>query len=464
MSAIDVASAANSPQHAAGKSKSGADKADDGAFDRVFESVGQKPSGNKHAPEKIERSAPKKDSVEKNASATDEDMPLPATPDTPVSETPDLSADLVRLLGGSANIAAMATSNEKAAADQQSSTALRRDALPRLTKDDNVENNPKSDPKTARLTIIGRETHFAPVGLPQHEKAPAQTNEAALKPIASVLAFKERPTNATDKSDTAPRNGPDKNMPIVDSKPNTSSRPGALEASLNSSVATRALAADTRNNTPSSSIAAKSSTVAVAADSTAPIATTGVLTQVVDQLISHARDLTTATGQSASTHGPASQPAEHSGGPVRILRLQLQPEELGLVTARLRIVGGVLELRLTADRQQSVEILQRDQEGLLEVLRRSGYKAEIASIDFARPNAGQQMTGQQQTGNGASQSFAQGSNSGTGGFGGDSGRPASEGHAKHQEPAERRFADERSVEGQSDGSGRPTRDPQAVYL
>ncbi|MGI6245356.1 MAG: flagellar hook-length control protein FliK [Pseudochelatococcus sp.] len=192
----------------------------------------------------------------------------------------------------------------------------------------------------------------------------------------------------------------------------------------------------------------------------------GALSGAVEQIVAQARELAGLSAPAAAA-APAnvarSTPAftaVQDGGPVRILRLQLQPEELGLVTARLRIVGGVLEVRLTADRQQSVEALRRDQEGLLETLRRAGYKAEIASIDFARPHTPAPSLSSQPTaqtaGQAAGQPMAQDGNGGTNLAGGD-GR-------QERETADRQASERETDDAHAEARLRTGHDADAVYL
>lgn len=338
-------------------------------------------------------------------------------------EPKDAADDLTRFLGMATGLSAGAAPAAGESQPKQSSTPLRRDILPSMP---NATDADADQPGQAvRLIVIGRETHFAPVIARAPDNAAAATQPTTALPEADATNADAKP--AKSKPDDAPFIGKE-----------------AVE--------------QPRRAVPTGMAAGSAATVAVDAGLTE----TGALVRVADQIISQARELNAATNASMGTGMPV--PPE-SGGPVRILRLQLQPEHLGVVTARLRIVGGVLELRLTADRQQSVEVLQQDRDGLIEALRRAGYRAEIASIEFARsqaPQAPAPAPGHGGAGGQSPQGFAGqqggGGNPGQSSQGGNAGGSAGNGAAGNQR------SHEPGIGGNDDAATRHSHEPQAIYL
>jgi flagellar hook-length control protein FliK len=93
--------------------------------------------------------------------------------------------------------------------------------------------------------------------------------------------------------------------------------------------------------------------------------------------------------------------ARASGGVLRVLSLQLNPVELGLVTIKMRLSGDSLEMELHVEKQETAELLRNDTERLSSLLRTSGYKPDVINIQttetpnhdrnsFQRPHSGAQ--------------------------------------------------------------------------
>jgi flagellar hook-length control protein FliK len=75
--------------------------------------------------------------------------------------------------------------------------------------------------------------------------------------------------------------------------------------------------------------------------------------------------------------------ARASGGVLRVLSLQLNPVELGLVTVKMRLSGDSLEMELQVEKQETAELLRNDAEKLSGLLRASGYRPDMISIQTA---------------------------------------------------------------------------------
>jgi chemotaxis protein MotD len=71
-------------------------------------------------------------------------------------------------------------------------------------------------------------------------------------------------------------------------------------------------------------------------------------------------------------------------GPLRVLRIQLRPEELGTVTVELRLANGQLETHLRASRPETAAILHKDAAILTDLLKQAHYRAEVI-VGPARP-------------------------------------------------------------------------------
>lgn len=111
---------------------------------------------------------------------------------------------------------------------------------------------------------------------------------------------------------------------------------------------------------------------------------------------------------------PQSRPAitdvqiisDHSTSAARTLVIQLQPVELGTVTARLRLTGDGMHIQLMAESKAAAEHLARDHEALGKALQRAGVADDASAVTIsvidrsaavANTQSGQQaMTGQDQ--------------------------------------------------------------------
>lgn len=126
-----------------------------------------------------------------------------------------------------------------------------------------------------------------------------------------------------------------------------------------------------------------------------PIAQPTLLQKIVDRI---APDMAAAPASAASG---ASDPAQalampHRGpdAPIRMLTLQLDPPDLGTVTVRMRLTGDAVEVKLSAERQDTTQLLRAERGALVDAMQSAGYTFEIAAIDHSHagqmdPGAGQ---------------------------------------------------------------------------
>lgn len=91
--------------------------------------------------------------------------------------------------------------------------------------------------------------------------------------------------------------------------------------------------------------------------------------------------------------------SERSNGAVKTLSIRLQPEDLGTVTARLRLVPEGMQVELIADRRETAERLATDRDMLGKALQSAGLSdnavVAITVSERASPNMAGGQTGQQ---------------------------------------------------------------------
>lgn len=82
-------------------------------------------------------------------------------------------------------------------------------------------------------------------------------------------------------------------------------------------------------------------------------------------------------------------------GPLRVLHIKLEPDDLGTVVLKMRLVDQSLELHLETSRAETAQLLEKDKEMLTRVLRASGYTPDVVTIQAAgAPDSSQSQTGQ----------------------------------------------------------------------
>jgi chemotaxis protein MotD len=78
-----------------------------------------------------------------------------------------------------------------------------------------------------------------------------------------------------------------------------------------------------------------------------------------------------------TTGGPAQ--------PLRVLTIQLHPAELGMVTVRIALKDGVLELQVEASRRETARLVDADRDTLSGLLRSAGYHVETMTVRAVEP-------------------------------------------------------------------------------
>ena len=80
-------------------------------------------------------------------------------------------------------------------------------------------------------------------------------------------------------------------------------------------------------------------------------------------------------------------------GPVRDLRIQLNPAELGTVEARLRIAGEQLSVEIRVENGEAFRRLSAEKDAIISALRGLGFAVDDISIQQQTPTSGQAQTG-----------------------------------------------------------------------
>lgn len=141
--------------------------------------------------------------------------------------------------------------------------------------------------------------------------------------------------------------------------------------------------------------------------------------------------LSSDAGWKAALEGAAAARLDAAGappGPVRDLRIQLNPAELGSVDARLRIVGEQLSVEIRVEGSEAFRRLSSEKEAILTALRGLGFAVDDVSIQQQPPASNPlQASGGGRQGD-PSGGFSQGAGRGQNGDGGAAG-----GHPRGQE-------------------------------
>jgi chemotaxis protein MotD len=101
-------------------------------------------------------------------------------------------------------------------------------------------------------------------------------------------------------------------------------------------------------------------------------------------------DWTSAMERATATRSEA---ASTPLGPVRDLRIQLNPAELGTVEARLRIVGEQLSVEIRVESGEAFRRLSSERDAIISALRGLGFAVDDVSIQQQQPTSGQAQSG-----------------------------------------------------------------------
>ena len=111
----------------------------------------------------------------------------------------------------------------------------------------------------------------------------------------------------------------------------------------------------------------------------------GVAQQIANRVATEAGTLLSQTSRPET---PSFGLAQHSGSPVKVLYIQLQPVDLGTVTIRMSLKDQALQLDLEVGRGETRHLIQREQDALSALLRSAGYVIDGLDVRMAGPNGG----------------------------------------------------------------------------
>lgn len=268
--------------------------------------------------------------------------------------------------------------------------------------------------KIVRMEIFGRETHFAPVLAPEAASQGAGATErqnglgssdsaTASRPIANrndltaLLAATDVTRQATAGAQQASVAGATSREDRTGEAGGRRSPRGA-EARLRGTEEKAARTAEERAGASGADELATSGdvdTITAEAGSSSdqgdPAGFEPPMTQVAREVLSAARaaggqgNLASAqpgTGFAAAARLSELSNVSASGDAVRLLNIRLKPDALGDVTIRLRLVGNALDLRVSASKPETAEMLASDSHALKHILREAGYDTDVVSIDI----------------------------------------------------------------------------------
>jgi flagellar hook-length control protein FliK len=297
----------------------------------------------------------------------------------------------------------------------------------------------EAKPTPVTLTVVGRETHLAPVVDAGVEWAARLAAEGRLlragvqrEAAASGDMQAPRAENGTQPSGEVQLADPQRAVtPVRDGQLGNDWRRGSAPTAEPHVVADALTGAGDGAAPISRSDALISTSFAGGA----------VAHQIADRVASEAGTLTTQAGR---PDAPAFA-VKHEAA-AKVLHLQLQPEGLGTVTIRMSVKDQALRLDLEVGRGETAHMIQRDRDALSALLRSAGYMidgVEVRVADAGGANA--------QGGNGQANTPMHG--------GGQSGSSQPEGRS----PGER-SQDGRNERGNNAfGSGRNGEDEQARH-
>ncbi len=269
--------------------------------------------------------------------------------------------------------------------------------------------------KIVRMEIFGRETHFAPVLAPEAASQGTGATErqngqgssdsaAASRPIANrndltaLLAATDvtRQATAGAQQQASVAGAVSREDRTGDAGGRRSAR--GAEARLRGTEEKAARTAEEGAGTSGADEFATSGDVDTitseagsSSDQGDPTGFEPPMTQVAREVLSAARSASgqgnlasaqTGTGFAAAARLSELSNVSASGDAVRVLNIRLKPDALGDVTIRLRLVGNALDLRVSASKPETAEMLASDSHALKHILREAGYDTDVVSIDI----------------------------------------------------------------------------------
>ncbi|MEP7453725.1 flagellar hook-length control protein FliK [Phyllobacterium sp. SB3] len=184
-------------------------------------------------------------------------------------------------------------------------------------------------------------------------------------------------------------------------------------------LALTASAVEMKSETPDSKPVAAPQEVINVADKDVPLPNAASLPQATKQSIANIAFVANSASRPAITD--IQVVSDRTVGAARTLVIQLQPVELGAVTARLRLTSGGMHIQIDAATTAMAEHLSNDREALGKALHRAGVTDDVSTVtisvvDRSTTGSSANQTGQHNPGAQDQQMGARGNNQGQSGF------------------------------------------------
>ncbi len=239
------------------------------------------------------------------------------------------------------------------------------------------------------VTVIGQETHFAPVAA-----APAAIEAARLSAPATANApdADARPAEGAGSDDGAGAANLDAEhadlgraaLASQDIGARDGARQGGGGGSERSAGETQGLARSERPGNADDGDGAKTEPARVLERGEADVrAASGPspATQIARRVIAEA--LSAAAAAAAPAEAGGSETAR--GTVVRVLEIELEPASLGKVTIRMELKDDVLSLRLETAHREATVVIEKERDKLSNALKSAGYVVDAITAQTAEP-------------------------------------------------------------------------------
>ena len=218
-----------------------------------------------------------------------------------------------------------------------------------------------------KVEVLNRAVHFKPVvanAAAPDPAAPAAAQAAKPRPVRAALPdlVAAAAAKAALKIQPQPEGGPADAAPPG---PDMTDRTALEDIRAITGIAGAALESDGRTAPEDTSEPGSRDGTGASLPSAAFATIAAAIRDAVDQ----AAD---ATSESRIPADPSVRSAPD--GPLRTLRIQLRPEDLGTVTVELRLTNGQLETHLRASRPETAALLHRDTAILTDLLKQANYQ------------------------------------------------------------------------------------------
>jgi hypothetical protein len=236
---------------------------------------------------------------------------------------------------------------------------------------------PPNAGSAAPLLVLHRETHFAPVidasliaqpDLSAAADAFAASSQPASPPGGLGKAAPQLARSAIPTATSAPDDPPRAVAAEPGSQAQAGTPAGQRHAERQASV----------SSVRDAAIPARAADLAGADAAPRSLSPGQQLAAAISTAASDAAESATAPAQ------PISIPASASSLPlVRILHVALQPENLGIVTVKMRVAGNQLEVAVEVGRADTADVLEKDRDALSSALGALGYSVDALTIKLA---------------------------------------------------------------------------------